>query len=86
MCACIICSCENIMFEKKFFVKFSCIINWLLYSAIYNIQWFSPSTPVYSTNKIDRHDIVEILLKVVLNTINQTYIQHPKIPLHCAIT
>ena len=35
-------------------------------------QWFSPGTPVSSTNKTDRHDIAEILLKVVLNTINQT--------------
>jgi hypothetical protein len=28
-------------------------------------------TPVSSTNKTDRHDITEILLKVALNTINQ---------------
>ena len=34
-------------------------------------QWFSPGTPVSSTNKTDRHDIAEILLKVVLNTIKQ---------------
>ena len=34
-------------------------------------QWFSPGTPVSSTNKTDRHNIDEILLKVVLNTINQ---------------
>jgi hypothetical protein len=27
---------------------------------------------VFSTNKSDRHDITEILLKVALNTINQT--------------
>jgi hypothetical protein len=32
-------------------------------------RWFSPGTPVSSTNKIDRHDITEILLKVALNTI-----------------
>jgi hypothetical protein len=31
-------------------------------------QWFSMGTPVSSTNKTDRHDITEILLKVVLNT------------------
>jgi hypothetical protein len=31
--------------------------------------WFSLGTPVSSTNKTDRHDIAEILLKVVLNTI-----------------
>ena len=32
--------------------------------------WFSPGTPVSSTNKTDRHDITEISMKVVLNTIN----------------
>jgi hypothetical protein len=31
--------------------------------------WFSPGTLVSSTNKTDRHDITEILLKVALNTI-----------------
>jgi len=35
-------------------------------------QWFSPGTSVSSTNKTDRHDITKILLKVALNTINQT--------------
>jgi hypothetical protein len=37
-------------------------------------RWFSQGTPVSSTNTTDRHDIAEILLKVVLNTIslNQT--------------
>ena len=34
--------------------------------------WFSPGPPVSSTNKTDRHYITEILLKVALNTINQT--------------
>jgi hypothetical protein len=33
---------------------------------------FYQGTPVYSTNKTDRHDITEILLKVALNIINQT--------------
>ena len=28
-------------------------------------------TPVFSTNRTDRHDTTEILLKVTLNTINQ---------------
>jgi hypothetical protein len=39
-------------------------------------NWFSPAstytytyTPVSSTNKTDRHDITEILLKVALTTI-----------------
>jgi hypothetical protein len=35
-------------------------------------RWFSPGTPVSSTNNTDRHDITEILLKVALNTINQS--------------
>ena len=34
--------------------------------------WFSSGTPVSYTNKTDRHDIFEILLKVTLNTITQT--------------
>jgi hypothetical protein len=32
-------------------------------------RWFSPGPPVSSTNKNDRNDITEILLKVALNTI-----------------
>jgi hypothetical protein len=35
-------------------------------------RWFSPGPPVSSTNKTVRHDITEILLKLVLNTIKQT--------------
>ena len=35
-------------------------------------RWFSPGTPVSSINKIDHHDIAEILLKVAFNTINQS--------------
>ena len=35
--------------------------------------WFSPGTPVFSTNKTDRQDITEILLKVALNTITLPY-------------
>jgi hypothetical protein len=34
--------------------------------------WFSPCTPVSSINKTNLHYIIEILLKVALNTINQT--------------
>ena len=32
-------------------------------------QWFFAGTLVAATNKTDRHDIAEIVLKVVLNTI-----------------
>jgi len=35
-------------------------------------RWFSPGTLVSFTNKTDRHDITEILLKVALNTITLT--------------
>jgi hypothetical protein len=35
-------------------------------------RWFSPGTPVSSTNKTNCYDIAEILLKVALNAINQT--------------
>ena len=35
-------------------------------------RWFSPGTPVSSTNKTDRHDITNILFKVTLNTANLT--------------
>ena len=38
------------------------------------VNLFSPGTPVSSTNMTDRHDIAAILLKVALNTINQTYV------------
>jgi len=34
-------------------------------------RWFSPGTPVSSTNKTDRYDLNVILLKVTLNIINQ---------------
>ena len=32
-------------------------------------RWFSPGSPVFSTNKTDHNDKAEILLKVALNTI-----------------
>ena len=35
-------------------------------------RWLSPETPISSTNKTDRNDISEILLKVALITKNQT--------------
>ena len=42
-------------------------------------RWFSPGTPVSSTNKTDRHDINEIVYKVALNTINQTKPNQPRL-------
>ena len=61
----------------------------LVHGKVYSIQHYvikfvslrqvcdlSPDTPVSSTNKTDRHDITEILLKVALNATNQTKLQH----------
>ena len=50
-------------------------------SELRQVSGFSPDTPVSSTNKTDHNDITEILLKVALNTINQTIRQgEPKCP------
>jgi hypothetical protein len=38
-------------------------------SDLRHVGGFLPGTPVSSTNNTDRHDIIEILLKVALNTI-----------------
>ena len=38
-------------------------------------RWFTLGAPVSSTNKSDRHDITEILLKVALNTITLTLLE-----------
>jgi hypothetical protein len=50
-----------------------------VYQLLAHGQWFSPGTPASSTTKTGRHDIAEILLKVVLNTKNQNQINqiHP---------
>ena len=39
---------------------------------LWEVGGFLPGTPVSSTNKTERHDITEILLKVALYTINLT--------------
>jgi len=41
-------------------------------SMIASGRWFSPGRPASSTNKTDRHDVAEILLKVALNAITLT--------------
>ena len=43
-------------------------------------RWFSPEVQVSSTNKTDRHDIAEILLKVALNTRILTQLSHQCLP------
>jgi hypothetical protein len=44
-----------------------------VYQLLAHGQWFSLGTPASTTTKTGRHDIAEILLKVALNTINQSY-------------
>jgi len=39
-----------------------------VYQLLAHGRWFSPGTPASSTNKTGRHDITEIVLKVMLNT------------------
>ena len=43
-----------------------------VYQLLVHCRWFSPGTPASSTTKTGRHDIAEILLKVALNTKNQS--------------
>jgi hypothetical protein len=43
-------------------------------------RWFSPGTPVFSTNKTDRHDITEILLKLVLKVTGHWYVTFTWLP------
>jgi hypothetical protein len=45
-----------------------------VYQLLAHGRWFSPGTPASSTTKTGRHDIAEILLKVALNTKNQSII------------
>jgi hypothetical protein len=39
-----------------------------VYQLLAQDRWFSPGTTASSTTKTGRHEIAEILLKVVLNT------------------
>ena len=39
-----------------------------VYQLLAHGWWFSPGTPASSTTKTGRHDIAELLLKVMLNS------------------
>ena len=43
-----------------------------VYQLLAHGRWFSPGTPASSTTKTGHHDIAEILLKMALNTKNQS--------------
>jgi hypothetical protein len=47
-----------------------------VYQLLAQGRWFSSGTPASSTTKTGRHDIAEILLKVALNTKNQSINQY----------
>ena len=47
------------------------LASYKVYQLLAHGRWFSPDTPTSSTTKTGCHDIVEILLKMTLNTINQ---------------
>jgi hypothetical protein len=50
-----------------------------VYQLLAQGRWFSPGIPASSTTKTGRHDIAEILLKVVLNTKIQIQIQKKRL-------
>jgi hypothetical protein len=47
-----------------------------VYQLLAHGRWFSPGTPASYTTENGRHDIAEILLKVALNTKNQSINQY----------
>jgi hypothetical protein len=57
---------------KKGFTRLAAVSD-KVYQLLAHDWWFSLGTLASSTTKTGRHDIAEILLKVVLNTINQSY-------------
>ena len=69
--------CNQSLSPLKLWVRIL-LISGVLDTTFYDqvCQWFAtgrrfyPGTLVSSTNKTDRHDLTEILLKVALNTIN----------------
>ena len=56
-----------------------------VYHLLAHGRWFSPGAPASSTTNTGRHDIAEILLKVALNTINQSIKTNEslKLDIHC---
>ena len=70
--------------ENNVFYFYYIIVIWIVmydttlcdkvYARLATDLWFSPGTPVSSTNTMDRHDRIEILLTVSLNTIFWTFV------------
>ena len=56
------------------------VASYKVYQLLPHGRWFSPGTSASSITKTGRHDIAKILLKVALNTINQSI--HHLLKLH----
>jgi hypothetical protein len=74
-------SSSNLFFSSLALIISNPFCSWCFFFAIHSNKvyqllahgrCFSPGTPASSTTKTGHHDIAEILLKVALNTINQT--------------
>jgi hypothetical protein len=64
---------QKLWVSTPFMARCTCTrYNIMFVSDLWYVGGFFSCTPVSSTNKPDRHDIAEILLKVALNTIKQT--------------
>jgi hypothetical protein len=63
---------QNLIYKPNPYYVFDTTLSDKMYQWLATGRWFSPDTPVSSTNTTDRHDIAETLLTVVLNTITQT--------------
>jgi hypothetical protein len=72
--------CNQCLSPLKLWVRIQLILDTTLCNKVCQWLtagwWFSPGTPVSSINKTDCHDITEILLKVVLNTITHNPRSH----------
>jgi hypothetical protein len=66
--------CNQCLSPLKLWVRTPFMARWTRYTLCDKVcQWLAAGrwfTPISSTNKTDRRDITEILLKVALNTIN----------------
>jgi hypothetical protein len=63
--------CPDIVNLKKGCTRLAAASDKVYQLFVYG-RWFSPGTPASSTTKTGHLDIAEILLKVELNTINQS--------------
>jgi hypothetical protein len=69
--------CLYCVFGKWNYATINGSVVWANENSDLTSRWFSPGTPVSSTNKTGLHDIIEILLKVALNTITLTPFKRP---------